>query len=58
MAVVPNLIMNVTVNPPQIAIIGPIKETTVQKLNALLPSCCTSAPGQRTKVEFTGKVRC
>jgi len=49
---VPNLILNVTVNPPQISIIGPVKETTVQKLNTILPNCCTSAVGQKTKLEF------
>ena len=53
--VVPNLIMNVTVNPPQISIIGPVKETTVQKLNTILPNCCTSASGQRTRMEFVRK---
>ena len=47
-----NLIVNITVNPPQIAIIGPIKETTIQKLNARLPQITTTAPGHNTRCAF------
>jgi len=45
-------VMNITVNPPQISIIGGLKEATVQKLNTILPNCTTSASGQQTKLEF------
>jgi hypothetical protein len=32
-----NLIVNFTFNPPLIHIVGPVREATIQKLNALLP---------------------
>jgi len=47
MAVPANLIVNLTYNPPEIAIIGPIKETTVEKLGGILPQVCTSAPSSK-----------
>mmetsp|Transcript_118583 Transcript_118583/g.166729 ORF Transcript_118583/g.166729 Transcript_118583/m.166729 type:complete len:120 (+) Transcript_118583:45-404(+) len=48
MAIPANLIVNLSFNPPEIKIIGPIKETTVAKLGATLQSVCTSSPGQNS----------
>jgi len=45
-----NLIINITYNPPFISIIGPIKENTVQKLNSVLPTMCTTT--HTAKVKF------
>lgn len=50
MAIPPNLIINLTFNPPEIAIVGPIREATIQKLQQVLPQVCTSAPGARPAV--------
>ncbi|ORC92762.1 putative mitochondrial paraflagellar rod component, putative (PFC16) [Trypanosoma theileri] len=36
------LIINVTCNPPSISIIGPVKESTIEKLNEVLPGSCTT----------------
>jgi hypothetical protein len=47
-----NLIINVTVNPPEIAIVGPIKENTIQKLNTILPTVCTTTNTAKTKFAF------
>lgn len=41
------LVVNFTFNPPQIKIIGPIKETTVEKLNTVLPVATTSTRSTR-----------
>ena len=41
------LIVNFTFNPPMIKIIGPIKETTVEKLNSVLPKSTTSLRAAR-----------
>ncbi|KAG5507695.1 hypothetical protein JKF63_06644 [Porcisia hertigi] len=37
-----NLIVNVTCNPPLISIFGPIKESTIERLNATIPSSCST----------------
>eukprot|EP00760_Papus_ankaliazontas_P033891 PhM_4_TR6780/c0_g1_i1/m.96210 len=50
-----NLIVNITVNPPQLFIVGPIKETTIAKLNEVLPNACTSMPGQKAVFSFEKK---
>eukprot|EP01064_Diplonema_japonicum_P000317 TRINITY_DN10216_c1_g1_i1.p1 TRINITY_DN10216_c1_g1~~TRINITY_DN10216_c1_g1_i1.p1 ORF type:complete len:125 (+),score=12.69 TRINITY_DN10216_c1_g1_i1:125-499(+) len=44
----PNLIVNFMFNPPQVKIIGPIKETTVEKLNSLFPRMTSTAQGTKT----------
>eukprot|EP01059_Diplonema_ambulator_P028678 TRINITY_DN47568_c0_g1_i1.p1 TRINITY_DN47568_c0_g1~~TRINITY_DN47568_c0_g1_i1.p1 ORF type:complete len:125 (+),score=25.86 TRINITY_DN47568_c0_g1_i1:76-450(+) len=44
----PNLIVNFQFNPPQVKIIGPIKETTVEKLNTLFPRMTSTAQGTKT----------
>ena len=50
-----NLIVNITCNPPYITIVGPIKENTVQKLNSVLPSICTTTSTAKTKFAFQRK---
>ena len=50
-----NLIVNMTFNPPYITIVGPIKETTVQKLNTELPAVCTTVATAKTRFEFQRK---
>eukprot|EP00992_Anisonema_acinus_P000383 TRINITY_DN10135_c0_g1_i1.p1 TRINITY_DN10135_c0_g1~~TRINITY_DN10135_c0_g1_i1.p1 ORF type:complete len:119 (+),score=28.73 TRINITY_DN10135_c0_g1_i1:62-418(+) len=52
MAIPANLICNLTFNPPELVILGPIKDTTIQKLEQILPQVCTSSPGQKTVVQF------
>eukprot|EP00998_Keelungia_sp_KM082_P000005 NODE_10008_length_498_cov_46.555256_g9985_i0.p1 GENE.NODE_10008_length_498_cov_46.555256_g9985_i0~~NODE_10008_length_498_cov_46.555256_g9985_i0.p1 ORF type:complete len:119 (-),score=21.18 NODE_10008_length_498_cov_46.555256_g9985_i0:72-428(-) len=52
MAVPANLVVNLTFNPPEIVIVGPIKETTVQKLQSIFPQVCTSSPGQKSLCQF------
>ena len=47
-----NLIVNMTFNPPFITIVGPIKETTIQKLNTDLPAACTTVATSKTKFGF------
>lgn len=47
-----NLIVNFTFNPPLIHIIGPVRDTTVQKLNAILPEVCTSTQTSNPKNKF------
>jgi hypothetical protein len=41
------LIVNINFNPPHLKIIGPIRETTVEKLNAVLPTVTTSHRSSR-----------
>ena len=41
------LIVNFAFNPPEIKIIGPIKETTIEKLNSVLPTATTSICSSR-----------
>ena len=41
------LIVNFTFNPPLIKVIGPIKETTIEKLNSVLPKATTSLRSAR-----------
>uniref|UniRef100_A0A7S4LLR3 Uncharacterized protein n=1 Tax=Eutreptiella gymnastica TaxID=73025 RepID=A0A7S4LLR3_9EUGL len=53
MAIPHNLIVTVTFNPPEVFIIGPIKETTIQKLQSILPEVCTNLPGQKTAIQFS-----
>eukprot|EP00758_Cryptobia_borreli_P008580 Tbor_TRINITY_DN5401_c4_g1::TRINITY_DN5401_c4_g1_i1::g.24285::m.24285 len=50
-----NLIVNMTVNPPYITIIGPIRENTIEKLNASLPSMCTTVATDKAKLSFIYK---
>ena len=47
-----NLIVNLTFNPPLINIIGPVRDATVQKLNAILPEVCTSTQTANPKNKF------
>eukprot|EP00659_Diplonema_papillatum_P004804 gene4804-7410_t len=44
----PNLIVNFLFNPPTIRIVGPIKETTVEKLNQTFPRTTSTAQGTKT----------
>ena len=37
MAVPPALVVTLTFDPPKIAVVGPIRQTTITKLNATLP---------------------
>eukprot|EP00667_Euglena_gracilis_P033295 EG_transcript_53697 len=57
MAIPENLIVNLTFNPPEIVILGNVRKETldrlVEKLQLYLPQASTSAPGQRTALEFT-----
>eukprot|EP01065_Artemidia_motanka_P042061 TRINITY_DN5570_c0_g1_i1.p1 TRINITY_DN5570_c0_g1~~TRINITY_DN5570_c0_g1_i1.p1 ORF type:complete len:125 (+),score=44.82 TRINITY_DN5570_c0_g1_i1:69-443(+) len=39
----PNLVVNFHFNPPTIRLIGPIKETTVEKLNQVFPRMTSTA---------------
>ncbi len=41
------LVVNFTFNSPNIKIIGPIKDSTIEKLNAVLPSVTTSRRSER-----------
>jgi hypothetical protein len=50
-----NLIVNLTVNPPYLTIVGPVKDTTIQKLNASLPAATTSVCTAKTKFAFQRK---
>jgi hypothetical protein len=50
------LIVNFHFNPPTIKIVGPIKESTIEKLNAVLPTVTTSRRGDRAgQPKFTFK---
>jgi hypothetical protein len=50
------LIVNFTFNPPTIKVLGPVKDSTIEKLNAVLPSVTTSRRGDRGDVpKFTLK---
>lgn len=37
-----NLIVNVTCNPPVLSIFGPVKESTIDRLNEVLPNSCST----------------
>ena len=53
----PNLVVMMSFNPPVITIIGPIKEKTVEHLNVLLPSVCTtSKEGRKGAPTFQKKI--
>uniref|UniRef100_A0A7S4D0C5 Uncharacterized protein n=1 Tax=Eutreptiella gymnastica TaxID=73025 RepID=A0A7S4D0C5_9EUGL len=52
-AVPANLIVNITFNPPEIQICGPIKDTTISKLQQVIPQLCTSSPGLKSGIVFT-----
>lgn len=41
------LVVSFTFNPPQIQIVGPIRETTIEKLNQVLPAATTSTRSTR-----------
>jgi hypothetical protein len=41
------LVVNFTFNPPMIKIVGPIRETTIEKLNSVLPTATTSVRSRR-----------
>jgi len=49
MAVAPCLIVNVSFNPPVISIVGPVKESTLAKLNDILPRLTTNSVRGRRK---------
>ncbi|ORC90517.1 uncharacterized protein TM35_000083150 [Trypanosoma theileri] len=42
-----HLIVNITFNSPEIRILGPIKEQTIDKLNEVLPNATTSSRSTR-----------
>lgn len=44
MAVPPALIVSMTFNPPDVSIVGPIAESTILKLNELLPQLSSLSP--------------
>eukprot|EP00658_Telonema_sp_P-2_P027798 TRINITY_DN2140_c0_g1_i1.p1 TRINITY_DN2140_c0_g1~~TRINITY_DN2140_c0_g1_i1.p1 ORF type:complete len:118 (+),score=56.18 TRINITY_DN2140_c0_g1_i1:25-378(+) len=50
-----NLIVNLTVNPPYMTIVGPIRENTIQKLNSILPAVCSTVATDKTKFAFEHK---
>ena len=50
-----SLIINVTCNPPTFSIVGPIKENTVQKLNSVLPTVCTTTNTAKTQFQLVRK---
>ena len=52
MSIPANLIVNITFNPPLVRIIGPVKDTTISKLEQVIPQVCTSAPGQKSQIKF------
>ena len=41
------LIVNIDFNPPHIKIVGPVRETTIEKLNTVLPAVTTSHRSSR-----------
>lgn len=41
------LIASITFNPPQVKIVGPVRETTIEKLNQVLPTHTTSTRSNR-----------
>lgn len=43
----PNLVVNFIFNPPTIRIIGPIKETTVEKLSQTIPCKTNTTPSTK-----------
>eukprot|EP00993_Chasmostoma_nieuportense_P006309 NODE_6936_length_485_cov_23.078212_g6770_i0.p2 GENE.NODE_6936_length_485_cov_23.078212_g6770_i0~~NODE_6936_length_485_cov_23.078212_g6770_i0.p2 ORF type:complete len:119 (+),score=25.57 NODE_6936_length_485_cov_23.078212_g6770_i0:60-416(+) len=53
MAIPSNLVVNMTFNPPEMVILGPIKDTTIQKLQSTIPQVCTSSSGTRGPIIFT-----
>ena len=52
MSIPANLIVNITFNPPLVRIIGPVKDTTISKMEQVIPQVCTSAPGQKSQIMF------
>lgn len=53
MAVAPALVVSIAFEPPQISIVGPIQESTIHKLNELLPHLATnSCQGRRAPPAF------
>eukprot|EP01060_Flectonema_neradi_P033256 TRINITY_DN5522_c0_g1_i2.p1 TRINITY_DN5522_c0_g1~~TRINITY_DN5522_c0_g1_i2.p1 ORF type:complete len:125 (+),score=18.62 TRINITY_DN5522_c0_g1_i2:63-437(+) len=44
----PNLIVNFTFNSPTVRIVGPIKESTIEKLNSCFPRVTSTAQGTKT----------
>lgn len=50
-----NLIVNMTVNPPFITIIGAVQEGTIQKLNSILPTVCSTVTSDKTRFAFERK---
>jgi hypothetical protein len=41
------LVVNFQFNPPKIQVVGPVKESTIEKLNTVLPSVTSSRRGDR-----------
>ncbi|KAG5508121.1 hypothetical protein GH5_07180 [Leishmania sp. Ghana 2012 LV757] len=37
-----NLIVNITCNPPVISVFGPVKESTIDRLNETIPNSCST----------------
>lgn len=53
MAVAPALIVSMVFDPPRISIVGPVQESTIMKLNELLPNLTTiSSAGRRAPPSF------
>ncbi|CCW69570.1 unnamed protein product [Phytomonas sp. Hart1] len=50
-----NLILNITCNPPEISIFGPIKESTIAKLNKKLPNSCSTTNTGKVPFEMVRK---
>eukprot|EP00744_Colponema_vietnamica_P005369 GILI01007874.1.p1 GENE.GILI01007874.1~~GILI01007874.1.p1 ORF type:complete len:119 (-),score=48.39 GILI01007874.1:218-574(-) len=50
-----NLIVNMTMNPPFITIIGAVQEGTIQKLNSILPTVCSTVVSDKTRFAFERK---
>eukprot|EP00667_Euglena_gracilis_P025034 EG_transcript_29149 len=47
-----NLVVSLTFNPPEVFIVGPVKDTTIHKLERILPDTCTSSPGEQAAARF------
>eukprot|EP01063_Lacrimia_lanifica_P038161 TRINITY_DN8034_c0_g1_i1.p3 TRINITY_DN8034_c0_g1~~TRINITY_DN8034_c0_g1_i1.p3 ORF type:complete len:144 (+),score=71.74 TRINITY_DN8034_c0_g1_i1:62-433(+) len=54
----PNLVATMRFNPPTITLVGGLKERTLEQLNELLPSMCTtSKEGRHDPPRFQEKVQ-
>ncbi|CAG9572553.1 conserved hypothetical protein [Leishmania major strain Friedlin] len=50
-----NLIVNITCNPPVISIFGPIKESTIDRLNETIPNSCSTTNTGKTPFALVRK---